>query len=335
MPINQNPRQLIRPFALSILVAVIFYGLVVAGTDLNAVLDAAFKMSALGWAGILGLSLANYGLRFVRWQIYLARLGYQVPAAPSLAYYLGGFAFTTTPGKAGEAVRSLYLIRHGVTYVHSIGALFAERLVDLLAMLLLAVGAVIVFPDSRIYAVVLTGAAGLLMFAIHSLPFRRFLERRHARIPFAGARTLAERILSLLAAASALLRAGPLYAGLGLGFLAWGAEGVALHLILNELDVFLPVLLVVGIYAISMLTGAISFIPGGLGSTEAAMTLLLVLSGVDMVVAVAATLICRLATLWFAVIIGIIILAVLESRVWSGSGEKPSETFGVSQAERR
>jgi len=42
-----------------------------------------------------------------------------------------------------------------------------------------------------------------------------------------------------------------------------------------------------------------------LGSTEGAMILLLGLLGVETSVAVAATLICRVATLWFAVVIGL------------------------------
>jgi len=53
-----------------------------------------------------------------------------------------------------------------------------------------------------------------------------------------------------------------------------------------------------------MLAGAVSFMPGGLGGAEAAMTALLVTSNVDMPQAVAATVIIRLATLWFAVLLG-------------------------------
>ena len=61
---------------------------------------------------------------------------------------------------------------------------------------------------------------------------------------------------------------------------------------------------IISIYSASVLVGALSFVPGGLGGTEAAMEVMLTASGVDMPVAVAAVLLCRLATLWFAVIIG-------------------------------
>jgi uncharacterized protein (TIRG00374 family) len=65
------------------------------------------------------------------------------------------------------------------------------------------------------------------------------------------------------------------------------------------------------IYAATTIAGALSFLPGGLGVTEGAMTLLLVQAthGVDSPTAAAATILTRLATLWFAVGLGVIALA--------------------------
>jgi uncharacterized protein (TIRG00374 family) len=67
------------------------------------------------------------------------------------------------------------------------------------------------------------------------------------------------------------------------------------------------------IYAVTTIAGALSFLPGGLLVTEASMTLFLVQSsgGVDQPTAVAATILTRLATLWFAVLIGLAALAIL------------------------
>jgi len=59
-----------------------------------------------------------------------------------------------------------------------------------------------------------------------------------------------------------------------------------------------------GIYAIAIIVGALSFLPGGLGSTEAVMAALLVAPGFHTSQAILLTLICRLLTLWLAVVIG-------------------------------
>jgi uncharacterized protein (TIRG00374 family) len=50
--------------------------------------------------------------------------------------------------------------------------------------------------------------------------------------------------------------------------------------------------------------------PGGLGGSEASMIVLLRISGVPLPLAVSATLLIRLATLWFAVLLGILALLV-------------------------
>jgi len=305
-------QRLVRPLLWSVLAALAIYGGSVILSDLDAVGASAARLGLLGWLIILGLSLANYGLRFVRWELYLSRLDSRVPTHLSLAYYLGGFAFTTTPGKAGEAVRSFYLKRHGVAYVYSLAAFFTERLVDLVAMVLLALAAALAFPAYQWPVVIITLVIVAVLPLIHAQWFHTFLDRQRAKLPSDKLRSVGSRLLDLLRSASTLLKSGPLYAGLVLALIAWGAEGVAFHVILEALGINTSMLLAVGIYSISVLAGALSFIPGGLGSTEAVMVLLLTLVGADTPTAVAATLICRLATLWFAVVIGGIIIAALE-----------------------
>ena len=61
------------------------------------------------------------------------------------------------------------------------------------------------------------------------------------------------------------------------------------------------------------LTGVAAIVlPAGIGGTEAVMTTLLVSRGASVADALIATLLCRLATLWFAVIIGLAATAILE-----------------------
>ena len=327
----QLANRLVRPIIWSVLAGLALYGVSVVASDLQAVWSAVAELGLVGWLAILGLSLVNYGLRFWRWQRYLARLRYRVPHLSSLAYYIGGFAFTATPAKAGEAVRSLYLKRHGVSYVHSLATLFAERLVDIVAMVLLALSAALVFADARWPVVVLMAAVLVLFPLVHSNAVHRFIDRRRSRIRSDRLRALGEHFLDLLRSASVLLRSGPLYSGLALGLLAWGAEGIAFYVILVHLDVAVSPVLAVGIYAVSILVGALSFIPGGLGSTEAVMGLLLMAVGTDVATAVAATLICRVATLWFAIVIGLAVAVGLETRMRRDVRDQPAPERSESQ----
>lgn len=307
-----DQRRLVRAFAASVLAGIALYALSLALSDLRAVGAAMGALGVAGWGAVLALSLLNYGLRFVRWQGYLGRLGHQVPAGISALYYLGGFAFTTTPGKAGEAVRSLYLKRHGVAYADSLAAFFVERLVDLVAMVLLATLAVVAFEQARLPVVVLTAAVLLLLPMLRSPALHRRLEGGRAGIGATGLKSLIGSVLRMLKQSARLLANRPLYQGLALALVAWGAEGVGFYITLQLMGLDVSLALAVGIYSVSVLIGALSFLPGGLGSTEAAMGLMLTLAGADLATAVSATLACRLATLWFAVLIGLACLGALE-----------------------
>ena len=63
---------------------------------------------------LLGISLASYLLRYLRWYWILARSEYQVNWLYGFIAYLSGFAFTATPGKVGELSRIRYFPLVGV-----------------------------------------------------------------------------------------------------------------------------------------------------------------------------------------------------------------------------
>jgi len=255
--------------------------------------------------GLLALSLCNYLLRFLRWARYLALLDAPVPWRINLAVYFSGFALTTSPGKLGETLRSLLLKPHGVPAPASLAAFFAERVSDLLAILVLTAVGLWAYSPAR--PVVGLALAAVLVFLV--------LVQWTALITAIDqwAATLAQKWASLVVKLCEIIlhfrRCFSLTAmamGLAIGVLAWFAEGFGFWWLLAALGHPLPLTTAVFIYAFAMLVGGLSFLPGGLGSSEAVMIGLLVMNGFPEPAAVTATLICRLATLWFAVGLGAI-----------------------------
>jgi uncharacterized protein (TIRG00374 family) len=281
-------------------------------TDSARLIDA---LEQLGWQGccaVLGLSVLNYGLRFLRWQYYLGKLGRTLPHVRHVLVYLSGFAFTVSPAKAGEAVRSLYLREHGVTYAESIAAVFVERLLDMFAILVLAGFVALDYPLYRplLAAVSLALIALLVCVCQPSLPgwLDRYAGRRSGKL----ARLLGA-FASLLRSSRRLLHPEPLFAGLVVGIVAWGAEGVGFHIICQGLHIEGSLVAFVGLYAMAVLAGSAAvFLPAGIGGMEIVMTTLLVKRGASLRTAILATLLCRLATLWFAVLVGVAAAAALE-----------------------
>jgi uncharacterized protein (TIRG00374 family) len=258
---------------------------------------------------LLALSLLNYGLRFARWHFYLRALGSSVSIRHNLRIYIGGFALTATPGKVGEIARSLWLRPYGVAAASSLAAFFAERIQDFLAIALLASFGATLYRGAQWLVFVSLGLAAGVLFVLQGPPIVEKLLAVTAR-RWAHLTRMARRVSEMLALTRGCLSPGRFVLGLAIGMLAWGAEALAFFVLLRALGHPLALQAAISIYALAMLAGAVSFMPGGLGGSEATMILLLTLFGISLPTAVSATLIIRLATLWFAVLLGILALAV-------------------------
>lgn len=259
---------------------------------------------ALAVAG--ALSLGNYALRSLRWRAYLARLGYPVPVGVSAAIFVSGFAFTLSPGKIGEMVRARYYAPLGVPLNAIAAAFVVERVMDLLAMVVLACLALATLGHLQpVLWVVFAGVVAALVGCVFWPQLAAWVGA-HWQLPIAPrlARVVAT-VARTFGNARALLHPRVLAMGFILALIAWGAEGIGFGILASVFEPQrLDPLEATGIYAAAVIVGGLSFLPGGLGTTEAAMTALLVARGFPLSEAMLVTLLCRLLTLWFAVLLG-------------------------------
>ena len=274
-----------------------------------------FRWPAFGAA--LCLASANYAIRFVRWELYLRRRAVQVPRRSSALVFGAGLSLAITPGKVGELVKS-YLLRelHDVPAVHTAPIVIAERITDLLALLVLSLIGVAAYgiAATLVVAAAAVIAAGLVLLAWQR-PTRVLIElaTRPPRV-----RRFRAPLHAAYDGLATLCRPAPLAAATALAAPAWACECVGFALIVNAFPgAHVELGLAIVIYASTTIAGALSFLPGGLGVTEGAMTMLLVSSSarLDRGAALDATLLTRLATLWFAVALGLVCLAIARRRV--------------------
>jgi uncharacterized protein (TIRG00374 family) len=304
-----NPRHLAIAMALA---AAGYLGVALWG-GWSEMIAAARRVGMAGICAALALSLLNYYLRFVRWQLYLRALGYRVANRVSAPIYFGGFALTVTPGKAGEMMRSVLLKKHGVPYAHSIAAFMSERLSDLLAIVLLALCGLYTYPRASlaVLAAASIGAFALVMLSRRELP--RATAQTSTSLASGAIGKFIEQAHATLRAARQCHTPTMLWQSGVLSVLAWSAEAIALFLILRWLGADVPLEFAVFVYGASILAGVITLLPGGLGGTEAVMIALLVGQGIAPATAAAATMLIRLTTLWFAVGLGALALALQKS----------------------
>lgn len=277
------------------------------------VLSAILEVGLYGVAVLLSLSLTNYVLRFARWQLYLQSLGHRVQARLSLLIYVAGFALTTTPGKAGEMFRGVLLKRSGIPYPDTFAAFLSERLSDLIAVVMLAMLGVFIYPDARplIYlGAVLCAGLLVLLSSRYALSLLQRFYKRFKNTPRAMA-----HLVEMLSQAQRCHRQSILVVATLLSLAGWTAEAFGLYLILHWIDADVSMVFAMFVFAISMLAGALTLTPGGLGSTEGVMAGLLIWNGVVASDAVAATLLIRATTLWFAVALGLVAIPVAKTRL--------------------
>lgn len=291
-----------RAVVWSVLLAALGYLGFALWSGWQEVVGAVAKVGVFGLAIALLLSLVNYGLRFMRWQWYLNAMAHPMPWWPSLKIYLAGFALTTTPGKAGEALRGVLLKRWAVPYPTSLAAFLSERLSDLQAVVILALFGLSAYPDAQ--PLIAIGAAAILL-AFIVLSNKRLLTQIHQAIRgVSRPSTLLRHLLEILLQARRCHSAALMLGATSLSLVAWAAEALAFHLILQWMGLDVPLAFAVFVYAVSMLAGALSFMPGGLGGAEAVMVGTLLMAGAALPEAAAATVLIRVTTLWFAVLLG-------------------------------
>ena len=264
----------------------------------------------------LGLAGLNYLIRFVKWHYYLGRLEARVPPAESLLVFLAGFVLTVTPGKLGEVVKS-YLLREvrGIPMARTAPIVVAERVTDLLALVLLTL--VGVFTHRAGVFGILIAVAFVALFLLF-IAWRRLALatlRLVARLPVV--RRVGHKVEEAYESMATLVQPTPLLVATVLSTIAWFCECVGFYLIIGGFPgAFASLHTATFIYASMTIAGALSFLPGGLGVTEAGMTGLLARlgRGIDGAVAVGATFVTRLCTLWFAVLVGFVALLWLRRR---------------------
>jgi uncharacterized membrane protein YbhN (UPF0104 family) len=289
-------------------VALAFFGEASPAVALQGV----FSLTGLAAAA---LCLLNYLLRGLRWRGWMAHYQRPLGVLQGLRLYVSGYALTPTPGNVGEAVRGLWLVRQPLSTAQSLAIFGAERLADLLCLLLMALPALGWLAllkwhsdlglmawglgfwgwSAGLLAVAVLGVLGVLGF-MAVVVVRRSLARPQ----------WAERLAWLHEAWHCL--AHQPWRWLALTLAAWAAQGAAVALLCRAAGLDISAWLAAGFYALAMVGGALSALPAGLGGTEALLVLLLVGQGAAVGTAVALTVLVRLLTLWLAVALGLLAL---------------------------
>jgi uncharacterized protein (TIRG00374 family) len=263
------------------------------------------------FAVALGFTLLNYTLRFFKWHFYLSQIGIRnLPILESMRLFVAGFPLAVTPGKVGEVLKGIWLMRQtGVPVGRGVSVVVAERVSDGLAVLVLSTLGVIAFPHFwPVFILVLVALLAVIILSQVRPAAYWLLDQGDKMKLF---RKISQNMREFYEGSFTLFRPGATLLAVLLGTISWLGEGIGFYYILIGLG--LPpsrelMAMAIFVLAFSTIIGAASALPGGLGATEASIAglLTLTLQGNPSLTTVATVLI-RLATLWFGVGLGLLV----------------------------
>jgi len=347
------PRRYQRGIAFSVvLAAAIYLGLILYSggfTDLRAALQ---RFPWWGVPAACGLAAANWLIRFLKWERYRKLLGVKITVRQSILVYFSGFCLSITPGKMGEAYKSLLIKRlDGTPISRTAMIVIAERLTDLLALvILMAAGGILTVaggqrlsgaaegPDYGRYvgwiALLTLVLCSTLLGVVFCDPLVRFGIRKLSAIPRLG--KIQHKLSAFHEAGKTLLSPRQLIYPTVVSVISWSCEAIALYMIASLLTtgtlepkdsvgaaVTLPLCFFA--YSFSMIFGNIViFLPAGVGPTEGALGWFLDhAGGLTKPEANTATLLFRACTLWLSVLTGMVAATVFE-RTYGRVDEPPA-----------
>ncbi len=287
----------------TVLSAVVVFILLSLISDLEA-LEAALIHFPPGLLVPIGLlSLGNYCLRYVKWHWYLKLLGHRINRYPNFLIFLSGFALTVTPGKLGEFIKT-YIVkeRFNVPYTASTAVLLMERFTDLAAIVLLScLGLFLRFFHWWIALVSILALLAIMMLLRNRLIAGWIIDQT-AR--YRLLKRFSEPLRTFYEDGWILLEIGVFTKALLLSLVAWFLEGLGYAVVAWGLGSGISLMEGVFIYSVALLGGGLTLFLGGLGATEGGMVGLGMVFGMSRSISAAATIIIRVMTLWFAVLIG-------------------------------
>ncbi|MCQ8879485.1 flippase-like domain-containing protein [Pseudoalteromonas shioyasakiensis] len=267
-------------------------------SDLVAAIEYLQRISFKQVILCLSLAVFSYICRSLRWLGYMRLKEHKASTKHHILIYLSGFAFTASPGKVGELMRGTHLDELGVPFRYTFLSFVSERLFDVI--IVLSLGSYFLIDNFNFSLLLVT--VFLLPFVLS--PALKFL------FNFEKSRLWHEsiNILSHLWLLPVVLKS------YFLTLLAWILQGVILFIMLRGFGIETTIPIAISIYCLSLLIGAASLIPSGIGVTEAGMVWLLIQIGAESDIAIIAALTTRMLTLYPAMLIGLVCAFVLKNR---------------------
>ena len=293
---------------LVLVAAVGIYAIFLFTSDFNIITEkiSNFKINYLPL--ILFLVTASWCPVFIKWHFLLKNCEIDIPLTRSITVFLSGLAFDITPGKLGALMKSQILkTSFNIPRTKTAPIVLVEKVYDLIGAILASIIGIIILGMDVYLIIIAILVLAMVFFFLYYRPASELFFKRVTKTKFFSKYVENISEFNKTVQKSTNVKVATICILLAVTY--WFIVSTAVYYTLIGFDInILDYLKVLSIYATSILLGAISFIPGGVGITEGALAGLFTLEGIDVSTALILSVIIRIFVLWYSVSIGFISL---------------------------
>ena len=244
----------------------------------------------------------------IKWHLLLKNCEIHIPLKKTIAVFFAGVAFEITPGQIGSLIKSQILkTSSNIPRAKTVPIIVAEKLYDLIGAILASIIGIIILGMNFYLIIIAILALAVIFFFMFYRPASEIFFKRVTKTKFFSKYVENISEFDKIVQKSTNVKAATVCILLGVTY--WFIISTAAYYILMAFDVnILDYLTVLAIYTTSILLGAISFVPAGIGVTEGSIAGLFTLNGIDISTALILSVMIRILTLWFSVCVGFISL---------------------------
>lgn len=292
-----------------VIIGIGIYSIFLMFSDFEAISNQSSKFKIEYLPIILLIVPIGWIVLFIRWVILLQHAGIKVPYKECCKIYFAGLGLGITPGKTGEFIKSqLMKTKFNTPKRITAPLVISERIYDLVGGVALSFIGLWFLFDLANYAVLIFSAFLIFLFlGLSSQKFFNIFVKVLEKTPF-----LKNKVESIKESSEIVRTScrGKIAINCSLlSIIVWLVQALAVYVIVLAIGINeISFLQIIPLYSLSSLLGAVSFLPGGLGITEASMAGLFTHFGIDFGLAFVVAIIVRIFTLWYTVIVGFVFL---------------------------
>ena len=293
---------------LTLIAAVGIYAIFLFVSDYNIISEkiSNFKINYLPL--ILLLTSVSWIPLIIKWHFLLKNCEIDIPLKKSILVFLSGSAFEITPGQIGVLMKSQILkTSSNIPRTKTAPIIVVEKVYDLIGAILASIIGIIILGMEPYLIIIAILVLVIIFFFVYYRPASEIFFKQITKRKFfskyieniSESYEIIQKSTNVKVATVCIL----------LAVTYWFIISAAAYYTLIAFDInVLDYLKVLAIYTTSILLGAVSFIPAGIGITEGSIAGLFTLNGIDVSTALISSVMIRVLTLWYSVIVGFIAL---------------------------